>query len=159
MKRTLLNIALTAAMATANVIHAGDMVDYPDGYRTWTHIKTMVLHKGHPLENPFLGIHHVYGNAKAVEGTKSGQFDEGAVLVFDLLQYLTQDNASTEGDRVLVGVMVKDKAKYPSTGGWGFEGFKGNSHTERLVNDGGQSCFSCHALQKENDYVFTRWRD
>lgn len=159
MKRTLLNVALAAAMATANITHAGDKVDYPDGYRTWTHIKTMALHPGHPLENPFLGIHHVYGNEKAVEGSRSGKFNDGAVLVFDLLEYQTQDKASTEGDRVLVGVMVKDNTNYPLTGGWGFEGFKGNSHTERLINDGGQSCFACHTSQKDNDYVFTHWRD
>lgn len=159
MKGILLNATLAAAMATANIAHAGDKPDYPDGYRTWTHIKTMTLHKGHPLENPFLGIHHVYGNEKAVKGTQSGKFDEGAVLVFDLLEYTTANNASTEGDRVLIGIMVKDSANYPATGGWGFEGFKGNSHTERLVNDGGQSCFGCHAPQKDNDYVFSHWRD
>jgi len=95
----------------------------------------------------------------AVSGSKTGQFNDGAVLVFDLLEYTTQDNASTEGDRVLVGVMVKDNARYPSTGGWGFEGFAGDSQSERLVNDGGQSCFACHASQKDNDYVFTHWRD
>jgi hypothetical protein len=139
--------------------HAGDAVDYPDGYRTWTHIKTMALHKGHPLENPFLGIHHVYGNEQGVQGVKSGQFDNGAVLVFDLLEYDTAENASTEGDRVLVGVMVKDSDNYSATGGWGFEGFAGDSQTERLVDDGGQSCFACHASQKANDYVFTRWRE
>lgn len=152
-------LILTSCMIIATGTHAGDSVAYPDGYRDWTHIKTMVLHKGHALENPFMGIHHVYGNEKAVKGSRSGQFDDGAVLVFDLLQYMTQDNASIEGDRILVGVMIKDSAKYASTGGWGFEGFKGNSHTERLVSDGGQSCYACHASQKETNYVFSRWRD
>jgi hypothetical protein len=159
MKGILLSATLTAAMAIASSAHAGDKPNYPDGYRTWTHIKTMTLHKGHTLENPFLGIHHVYGNKQAVQGTQSGKFDEGAVLVFDLLEYKTEDNASIEGDRVLVGIMVKDSASYPATGGWGFEGFNGDSHTERLVNDGGQSCFACHASEKDNDYVFSRWRD
>jgi len=159
MKNTLLHLTLAVILGTAGVTNASDTVDYPDGYRTWTHIKTMVLHKGHPLENPFLGIHHVYGNEQGVKGTRSGQYADGSILVFDLLKYMTADNASTEGDRILVGVMVKDSNKYQSTGGWGFEGFKGNSHTERLVNDGGQSCFSCHASQKDNDYVFTQWRE
>ncbi len=159
MKHNLLNLVLSSMILVAAHSHAGGNIDYPDGYRAWTHIKTMVLHEGHPLENPFQGIHHVYGNEKAVKGAHTGTFDEGAVLVFDLLEYQTQDKASTEGDRVLLGVMVRDSAKYPSTGGWGFEGFKGDSHTERLVDDGGQSCFACHTSQKDNDYVFTRWRD
>ena len=159
MNRNLFNLILSSSLLVTASTHAGDAVDYPDGYRTWTHIKTMVLHEGHPLENPFLGIHHVYGNEQGVQGTKSGRFEDGAVLVFDLLRNVTQENASTEGERVLLGVMVKDSTRYPSTGGWGFEGFKGNSHTERLVNDGGQSCFACHTSQKDNDYVFSHWRD
>ena len=159
MKRNLITLILSSSLFVAAGTCAADNVDYPDGYRSWTHIKTMALHQGHPLENPFLGIHHVYGNELAVQGTKSGQFDDGAILVFDLLEYETQDNASMEGDRVLVGVMVKDNDKYSSTGGWGFEGFAGNSRTERLVNDGGQSCYVCHASQKDNDFVFTHWRD
>ena len=159
MKLIIPKLILPLLMFIAAGTHAGSGVDYPDGYRTWTHIKTMALHKGHPLENPFMGIHHVYGNEEGVKGSKSGQYEDGAILVFDLLQYMTLDNASTEGDRVLVGVMVKDSNKYAATGGWGFEGFKGNSHTERLVNDGGQSCFACHASQKETSYVFSRWRN
>jgi len=159
MKPAILNLILSSSMLVSASTHAGGTVDYPDSYRSWTHIKTMALHEGHPLENPFMGIHHVYGNAAAVQGVKSGQFDDGAILVFDLLEYVTEENASTEGDRVLVGVMVKDSDNYSATGGWGFEGFAGDSQTERLVDDGGQSCFACHTSQKDNDYVFTHWRE
>lgn len=159
MNITLLSLTLAAAVGTVSSAHSGDTIDYPDGYRTWTHIKTMVLHEGHPLQTPFMGIHHVYGNEQGVAGTKSGRYEDGSILVFDLLEYATADHASTEGDRVLVGVMVRDGSQYPSTGGWGFEGFKGNSRTERLVNDGGAACFACHASEKNSDYVFTRWRD
>lgn len=150
---------LAGALTFASLTQASDRIDYPEGYRYWTHIKSMVLHPGHPLENPFKGIHHVYGNDKAVKGTQTGKFKDGSVLVFDLLEYRTQDKASTEGNRVLVGVMVKNSKRYRDTGGWGFEGFKGNSRTQRLVSDGGQSCFGCHASQKDHDYVFSHWRD
>ncbi|MDX2506109.1 MAG: cytochrome P460 family protein [Gammaproteobacteria bacterium] len=158
MKKTILKLLITSSLALVANCYADNKVAYPDDYRSWTHIKSMTLHKGHPLENPFLGIHHVYGNKKAVTGSKTGTFDDGAVLVFDLLQYDTKDKASTEGERVLVGVMSKDSAKYKSTGGWGFEGFKGNSKNERLVADDGISCFDCHTSQKGHDYVFTHWR-
>ena len=80
---------------------------------------------------------------------------DGAILHFDVLL----PKATVEGKRVLVGVMSKDSSKYKTTGGWGFEGFKGNSKTKRLVADDGTSCFSCHTSQKEHDYVFTHWRD
>jgi hypothetical protein len=158
MKGKFLASALVTCFALA-AANAAAPIDYPEDYRQWTHIKTMTLHEGHPLENPFKGIHHVYGNPKGVEGTKTGTFKDGAVLVFDLLENQTQDNASVEGPRVLIGVMVRDQKKYASTGGWGFEAWKGNSRTERIVNDGGKSCYDCHASQQDTDYVFSRWRD
>ncbi|MCW8931615.1 MAG: cytochrome P460 family protein [Gammaproteobacteria bacterium] len=158
MKNTILKIIITSSILLGANSHAADQPDYPENYRSWTHIKSMTLHKGHALENPFLGIHHVYGNKAAVAGTKSGHFEDGSVLVFDLLQSVTKDKASVEGERVLIGVMSKDSSKYKTTSGWGFEGFKGNSKTERLVTDDGTSCYSCHTSQKENDYVFTQWR-
>ena len=158
MKTTLLCLILLS-VAFITKTYADGKVAYPDGYRNWTHIKTMVLHKGHPLENPFMGIHHVYGNEKGVKGAKSGAFDDGAVLVFDLFSYNTKDNASTEGERILTGVMIKDGSRYAATGGWGFEGFKGSSQSERLVGDGGKSCYGCHASQTTTDAVFSQWRN
>jgi Cytochrome P460 len=133
-------------------------VDYPEGYRQWTHLKSMVIQKGHPLENPFEGIHHVYANPKAEKGLKSGKFANGSVLVFDLLQAKNGGSALAEGPRKLVGVMVKDKKRFGSTGGWGFEGFAGDSSTKRLVTDGGQGCYQCHTAQKGKDFVFSTYR-
>jgi len=134
-------------------------VPYPQNYRSWAHVKTMLIEPGHPLANPFQGIHHVYANQKAYQGLKSGNYSDGAVLVFDLIDYLQKDKAIQEGSRKLVGVMHKDAKKYAQTGGWGFEGFAANSKTERLVKDGGLSCFGCHAPEKANDFVFSKLRD
>ena len=142
-----------------SVAHANDRVGYPDNYRSWAHVKSMAIHSGHPLENPFKGLHHVYANEKALQGLKTGRYKDGATLVFDLLEYDTKSNASTEGKRVLLGVMTKNRSKFKQTGGWGFEGFAGNSETQRLVNDGGHSCYACHAPEADKDYVFSQWRD
>lgn len=136
-----------------------DGVPFPEGYRNWLHAKSMIIQPGHALENPFQGIHHVYANGKAAKGLKTGTYADGSVLVFDLLKYEEKDKTIQEGERKLVGVMHKDSAKYASTGGWGFEGFAGNSKTERLVKDGGKSCFGCHEPQKAKDYVFSELRD
>jgi len=155
MKKTLF---MMAAVIGSSVCLAGESVPYPEGYRTWIHVKSMVIEPGHPLANPFQGIHHVYANEKAFRGLKSGSYPNGAVLVFDLLEYQRKDHALTEGKRKLVGVMVRDSERYKSTGGWGFEGFAGDSHSERLTSDGGQSCFNCHRSQESGSYVFSRWR-
>jgi hypothetical protein len=157
MNKTLISVTLVAGMSTAAV--ASDLIDYPDAYRGWTHVKSMTIHPGHPLEDPFLGIHHIYANEPALAGLQAGSFADGSVLVFDQLEYLTQDQASTEGNRVLVGVMVKDSARFADTGGWGFEGWAGDSRDQRLVTDGGAACFACHTQRSEQDFVFSEWRD
>ncbi|MCI0508225.1 MAG: cytochrome P460 family protein [Gammaproteobacteria bacterium] len=158
MKRMLLSCVALSLCISATAF-SDEKVEYPKDYREWTHIKTLTLHEGHPLENPFKGIHHIYANKKGLAGIKSGKFKDGSVIVFDLLESVTQDNASAEGKRILVGVMVKNKKRFAQTGGWGFEAWAESSTDKRLTNDGGRSCFECHTSQKDNDYVFSKWRD
>lgn len=137
---------------------AEQSVPFPEGYRNWLHAKSMLIQPGHALENPFQGLHHVYANKQAEAGLKTGKYADGSVLVFDLLQYQEKDKTIQEGERKLVGVMLKDAKKFAATGGWGFEGFAGNSKTERLVKDGGTSCFACHASEQKTDYVYSQYR-
>jgi hypothetical protein len=158
MKLTVLTIPALLLGINAQVF-ADNKVSYPKDYRNWTHVKTLTLFEGHPLANPFKGIHHVYANKKGVAGIKQGKYQDGAVIVFDLLENITSDNASAEGDRILLGVMVKDKKRFAETGGWGFEAWAESSTDKRLTNDGGRSCFECHTSQKDKDYVFSQWRD
>jgi hypothetical protein len=119
----------------------------------------MVIQPGHALYDAFGGIHHLYANAAALRGYKSGKFPDGAVIVFDLLEARSADNTVQEGARKVVGVMVKDMKKYATTGGWGYEGFKGDSSTERAVGkNAATACFGCHEAQKAQDYVFSKMR-
>jgi hypothetical protein len=162
MKKQLFPLAIVfIAMVTSAFFLFGfsnEQVKYPEGYRDWTHVKTLILEKGHPLYDAFGGIHHIYANKKALEGYKAGKkFKDGSVIVFDLLETVSADNAVAEGNRKVVGVMEKDSKKYKNTGGWGFEGFKGDSR-ERVVKNMEGDCFSCHLSQKDNDYVFSEYR-
>lgn len=134
-------------------------VPYPEGYRTWTHVKSMVINPGHPLYDAFGGIHHLYANKKALDGYKAGKFPDGAVIVFDLLEAKSADNAVQEGARKVVGVMHKDGKRWKETGGWGFEGFKGDSKSERAVGaSAATACYACHTQQKEKDFIFSGFR-
>ncbi|MGD9597060.1 MAG: cytochrome P460 family protein [Steroidobacteraceae bacterium] len=153
--------ALLAAVITGAAISADSAaVPYPEGYRDWQHVKSMVIEPGHALYGAFGGIHHLYANDKAMKGYASGHFPDGAVIVFDLLEAVSADHAVTEGKRKVVGVMHRDAKKYAETGGWGFEGFAGDSKSERAVGDkAAGACFSCHAPQKDHEYVFSRYRE
>ncbi|CAG0932325.1 MAG: hypothetical protein EFKGCFLK_00909 [Rhodocyclaceae bacterium] len=154
MKPVLFIIATLAAPAWA-----ADAVPYPEGYRDWSHVKTMIINSGHPLYEAFGGIHHLYANKKAVEGYRTGKFADGAVIVFDLLEAKAADNTVQEGARKVTGVMHRDVKRWKATGGWGFEGFKGDSKTERAVaGDAARACFECHAGLKDKAYVFSAYR-
>lgn len=157
MKATQIALCMLASGAVAA---DAPPVPYPAGYRDWHHVKSMVIEQGHPLFEAFGGIHHLYANKKALAGYRSGRFPDGSVIVFDLLQAQAKDSAVTEGPRKVVGVMHKDSRKYRDTGGWGFEGFKGDSRSERAVgSQAAAACFGCHATQRDRDYVFSALRD
>ncbi len=134
-------------------------VAYPEGYRDWTHVKSMVINQGHPLYDAFGGIHHLYANKAALQGYKTGKFPNGSVIVFDLLEAKAADNTVQEGARKIVGVMAKDATRWKATGGWGYEGFKGDSKSERAVgNNAATACHQCHTQQKDKDFVFSGYR-
>jgi hypothetical protein len=152
--------ALGAASVLGFAVGSGSQkVPYPEGYRSWTHVKTLILRPGHPLYDGFGGIHHVYANEIALKVLRagSGTFPDGSVLVFDLFEAPEADNAISEGPRKVTAVMVKDAKRYKETGGWGFEAFKASSR-ERVVKDPVKDCFTCHSGQANRDYVFSQWR-
>ncbi|HXG02530.1 MAG TPA: cytochrome P460 family protein [Candidatus Binatia bacterium] len=159
---------LPLALALAGVLAASltaadgaDRIAYPEGYRAWPHVKSMVIHdRTHPLFEAFGGIHHVYVNPRGAAAARAGgPYPDGTVFVFDLLEAPAQGGAITEGARKFVAVMVKDTAAFADTGGWGFQAFKGSSRDQRLVTDAKTQCFACHQSQKPRDHVFSTWRD
>lgn len=153
-------VLLTSALGAAAMaaVQRAPAVPYPEGYRQWFHIKSMILKPGNSVGEQFVGIHHVYANEKALSGLRRGRYDDGAVLVFDLLEAEEDEEAIVEGGRKFVAVMHRDRKRYAATGGWGFEAFAGDSETRRVVDDGGRGCFSCHEEARATSFVFASWR-
>ena len=159
MKKILGGAAAAVAVTTLAFAAMPAEVPYPANYREWTHVKSMVIEPGHALHATFGGIHHLYANGQAMQGYRSGRFPDGAVIVFDLLEAQAADHTVTEGKRKVVGVMHHDAKKYAATGGWGFEGFVGDSRTQRAVGaNAATACFACHQARKPDDYVFSSYR-
>jgi len=151
-------LLVVACVSTVN-LSVGDAVPYPDGYRDWAHVRSMVIQPGHPLYDSFGGLHHIYANEAARDALErgDGNYSDGAVFVFDLLQADTAGGALTEGPRKVLGVMHKDADAFASTGGWGFAGFGGDSRTN-VVSDARTGCFECHAGRESTGFVFSTWR-
>jgi hypothetical protein len=147
-------VGVAGSMTAAFRSSAADPVPYPEGYRRWAHVKSAFTKLGQPDQ----GFHHIYANQKALEGYKTGKFPDGAVIAFDRLDGTTGDGTIREGARSRVDVMQKDSARYASTGGWGYERFRGESRAPSLGDPGRKACFTCHIQRQAQDFVFSSLR-
>jgi hypothetical protein len=151
-------LALAASFGATLAIADQDTsrIALPEGYRSWFHHHSTVNMTGHEPEGN-VGIQHVYANPAALQGLKTGKFDDGATFVVDRFVYKEADNHTlTQADRKVVAVMVRDAQRYPETGGWGFQAFKGGDPDQKVVKDGGKACFTCHIPHADNGFVITR---
>ncbi|MBL8429439.1 MAG: cytochrome P460 family protein [Dechloromonas sp.] len=155
-----LNKLMVAVLAlTASVTAVAGDVAYPNGFREWNHVKSMVLKPGHPLYDAVGGMHHIYANPKAIRGYKSGRFADGSVIVFDLFEAVDKDNAVSEGNHKAVVVMARNGKAHKANDGWGYEVFDPQSKKGSLDAKAQADCHSCHKSQQDKDFVFSAMRD
>jgi hypothetical protein len=155
---------LTFAIAIVIVISgfrfepvSDDKIQYPKGYRDWTHVKTYIVLPKNPAFRLIGGFNHVYANDLALQGYKTGRFPDGSVIVSDVVQANADSLNVREGNRHHIDVMVRDSIKFAAAGGWGFESFSGDSKDQRMVTpDISARCTNCH--KKQDDYVFSEFR-
>jgi hypothetical protein len=128
-------------------------VQFPEGYRRWTHVKSGVTIPS--------GYHHIYANAIAMEGYRTGKFPNGSIIAVDFLEMIDNESKIDEGERRYIDVMVKDTVLYSTTGGWGFEEFDGNSKSIRKITQANAhaACYTCHTKRLANDFVFSEYRE
>ena len=148
-----------AACAASGTLASDEPVPRPSDWRAWTHVKSMVIEETHPLFDSFGGIHHVYANELALAGLQEGrgEYEDGAIFVFDLLEAASVEGAISEGSRKSLAVMHRSADRFATTGGWGFAAFAGDTGEDQ-VTDAAQQCFACHSSQVGRGYVFSTWR-
>ena len=156
--------SMLSVAAPSTAADAALKVDYPEGWRDWTHVKSMVIFaQTHPLFGAFGGIHHIYANDSAVKALKSkSKLPVGAKIVFDLLAIDTASGAHTEAARKFTAVMEYDPKKFAATEGWGWQAWGGDSKTNTVLNDlaSQKSCSTCHdeMAGEAKQHVLTEWR-
>jgi hypothetical protein len=139
-----------------SVFYGSESVQYPENFRRWVHVGTGVILPGGPLPESEQGMHHIFANPKAVDGYASGDFADGAVIVYELREAQQKGGVIFEGERRRVDVMIKDSTLSKSTGGWRFERFFGNDQAQDAVHDSRTACFECHANAKTHGFVFSQ---
>ena len=133
-------------------------VAYPDGYRSWTHVKSGLISPSHANFAVNGGFQHIYANGPAMVGYRTRTFPEGSIVVFDWLEMRDNNGAFQEGPRRQVDVMVRDSSRYAATGGWGFQRFVKDSKTELATAPTAQQCFACHDRLKKDGLVLSSYR-
>src|SRR5688500_15803319 len=123
-------VLLGSAAALRPLASTQAPVPYPEGYRSWAHVKSAVISPTHKSFATNGGFQHIYGNTEAMAGYRTRAFPEGAVVVVEWLEMRDKDGAFEEGPRRRVDVMVKDSARFAATGGWGFQRFVKDSKTD-----------------------------
>jgi hypothetical protein len=148
---------LTLAVSTS-ARQAEPAVAYPAGYRTWQHVRTIIVGPDNPSFARRGGIHHYYANAQAVDGYRTGTFPNGSVIVDEGV--LTKDGDGRakgvvfEAERRSLDVMVKDDRRFAATGGWGYEHYDGPASTPTLSDEQRKKCAECHSALGDHDSVF-----
>jgi hypothetical protein len=139
-------------------VKSDDQIAYPAGYRQWVHVKSVLIGPESPNKR-YIGFHHIYANEKAMEGYRNGRFEDGSIIVFDVLEAQVSAATTSEGARRFIDMMVKDSQRFASTGGWGFEEFQGDSQSERVLTPQAKvTCYNCHTQRKEQGFVFSVFR-
>jgi hypothetical protein len=147
-------LTLCGLVLAPGALGRGDgVVAYPDGYRGWFRVKTALVSDRHPEFAQSGGFRHILANPQAVAGYRDGNFADGSAIVVDWIAAVEKNGAFSEGERRRIDVMVKDRARFGTTGGWGFEQFRGDSHTDRMVQTPA-TCYSCHS-KAARDGVFS----
>ena len=129
-------------------------VSLPQGYRQRELIAPAL--EDAPLDE----LRAVVGNRLAVDAYRSGKlpFPDGSVLVklaWKRQRSTAFASATVPGAPTTVQVMVKDSARYASSGGWGYGRFIDGRPADEAQH---KTCYACHqARTSEHDDVFTRY--
>jgi hypothetical protein len=137
---------------------AADDLKLPASFRHWYHVNTMVIDKGSPLFEAMGGMHNVYINSTGEAALKKGEpYPDKTELLVDLHEFTVSDGSYLEGARKATAIMLKDKKRYASTGGWGFQAWAGGDPAKPIVTDPTKQCFECHQARKGQDYVYSTY--
>jgi Cytochrome P460 len=137
---------------------SADDLKPPASFRNWYHVNTMIVDKDSPLFKDIGGMHNVYINSRGETALKKGgPYPDKSMFLTDLHEFAVSDGSYVEGPRKGIAIMLKDKKKYSSTGGWAFQAWAGGDPKKPLVTDPVKQCFECHQPKKDQDYVYSTY--
>jgi hypothetical protein len=129
-------------------------VALPKDFRSWTHVRSMVVTD--PDEGMY-GFHNVYANPAAVKALRSSKasvvYPDGATFVVSIFEVKQEKGLVVAGAKQRDVMQVKD-ARAKATGGWRFASFDPSGKPNAID---AASCAACHTQATATDMVFTRY--
>ena len=162
-RRILAIFVILWSLSAISAQSAGDGIRFPDEFRNWFVVNSMIVTKDSPIFSQIGGMHMIYVNARGLATLKRGgpfPYPDGTMFADDVHDFSIKSGSYVEGSKKAVTVMIKDAKKYSSTGGWGFQVWEGGDRTKPLVPDAAhaiKACFTCHIPQKNQDYTFSTY--
>ena len=131
-------------------------IQLPEGFRDWRLIAI-----DQRTDNQTLRA--ILGNDIAIQaarGARTQPWPDGAILaklVWKTGTHPLWPAATIPADFVNADFMIRDQARFASTGGWGFARWLGTAQTPYGKDaEFAQACFACHTVAKSAGYVFTQ---
>lgn len=162
MNQSLKYMVITALIAGSNSSGATEVAPAPNGiafpadYTNWR-----VIGSSQRIDNKTLRV--ILGNEIAVKAARSGHtnpWPKGAMLgkvVWKEGTHAHWPTAIVPKQFVHAEFMLKDAARFKTTGGWGFARWVGQDLKPYGKHAGfAKECISCHTPVKDQDFVFTR---
>jgi Cytochrome P460 len=153
-------VGMLTAMGSVFAQSTANDVPFPNGFRDWFLVNTMIVTKDSPIFGQIGGLHHIYVNTVAFPTLKASgpyPYPDGSIFADDVHDFSVKEGSYVEGSKKAATVMVKDSKKYASTGGWGFQVWVGGDPAKPLIGDATKPCFVCHTPQKSQDFTFSTY--
>jgi hypothetical protein len=137
----------------ASLAEMGKGISLPKGWRSFTHVKSMVIpDKSHGL----YGFHHIYVNNTGIETLKKGgKYPQGTIFVGVFYDVVTAKDGSINQGKKLFYVCMKKDLREKDTGSWKYAAFSPDG--KYIEKDVKKECYECHTAAKDSDYIFSKF--
>jgi hypothetical protein len=95
-------VGLLVLFGVVSTKSAGNDVPFPDGFRDWFFVNSMIVTKDSPMSAQIGGMHIIYVNAKGLPTLKNGgpfPYPDGTVFADDVHDFSVKDGSYVEGNK------------------------------------------------------------
>lgn len=105
MKKTvgvLVLVGVSISLGTLSTKPAVDEVSFPNGFRDWFVVNSMIVTKDSQMFGQIEGLHIIYVNAKGLPTLKKGgplPYPDGTIFADDVHEFSVKDGSYVEGNK------------------------------------------------------------